>query len=44
MVYTCKTFNTEIPGMHTYDKNTALKDKAHDAHKQQKEFIWLLKG
>ena len=44
MIYTGKTFNTAIPGMHDYDKNSALKDKAHEAHMQQQEFIWLLKG
>ena len=44
MVYTGKTFNTAIPGMHSYDKNSSLRDKASKASKQQKEFIWLLKG
>ena len=44
MIYTGKTFNTAIPGMYDYDKSSALKDKAHEAHKQQQEFIWLLKG
>tara|TARA_R100000008_G_scaffold47710_4_gene28249 strand:- start:772 stop:2388 length:1617 start_codon:yes stop_codon:yes gene_type:complete len=44
MVYTGKTFNTAIPGMHNYDKSSSLKQKATESHKQQKEFIWLLKG
>ena len=44
MIYTNKSFDTTIPGMHNYNRNNALKDKATDQQKQNREFLWLLKG
>jgi len=44
MVYTNKSFDTTIPGMKNYNRSNALKDKAADQQRQNKEFLWLLKG
>jgi hypothetical protein len=44
MIYTNKSFDTTIPGMNNYNRNNALKNKAVDKQRENKEFLWLLKG
>jgi len=44
MIYTNKSFDTTIPGMKNYNKSNALKDKAAAKQRENKEFLWLLKG
>ena len=44
MVYTNKSFNTTIPGMRDFKNSSTIDKKAHQAHKQYEEFLWLIKG